>query len=351
MNTIETVSSDDDPIPESLITQISHRAMATDFVVMLPAPAADAINIAVETLETLDSIESDLTIYQPGSEISRINREAADRPVRVSRRTFALLKRSLFWSERTGGAFDITAGPLIEAWGFTRRRGRKPSRDEIIAAAGLVGYQKVSLDSEADAVSFRVAGMSINLGAIGKGAALDCLARQLKSAGVKDFLIHGGNSSMIAAGDQSPGSDLGWAVGLAHPTKPQRRLAGLWLRNSALSTSGSGKQFFHHRGRRYGHVIDPRTGYPAGDLLSLTVLMPGAADADACSTGLFVVGSAAIQSLVERATAEARDVDSWATSPMILASSGHRQDDVDVETIGSIRWIDPPKKSTMEERV
>ena len=126
--------------------------------------------------------------------------------------------------------------------------------------------------------------------AIGKGDALDRIAARLQADGISDFLLHGGSSSVVAVGDQEEGSGLGWAVGIAHPTKPKRRLGGIWLRNRALATSGSGKQFFHHRGRRYGHVIDPRTGYPAGDLMSLTVIMESAADADACATGFFVAG-------------------------------------------------------------
>ena len=128
-----------------------------------------------------------------------------------------------------------------------------------------------------------------------------------------------------------PESGLGWAVGLAHPTKPKRRLAGIWLRDMALATSGSGKQFFHHRGRRYGHVIDPRTGYPAGDLLAVTILMPSAADADACATGLFVSGS--------RQILEKRDLP-W-MPPVVMMKQGPRQDAVELESLGEIPWCEP----------
>jgi thiamine biosynthesis lipoprotein len=101
----------------------------------------------------------------------------------------------------------------------------------------------------------------------------------------------------------------------------------------ALGTSGSGKQFFHHRGRRYGHVIDPRTGYPAGDLLSLTVLAPSAADADACATGLFVAGSEAMVRLGD---------EPWMPAA-IAVRGGSRQDEVDVEAMGDVPWIAPPE--------
>lgn len=328
-----------------LITHVTHRAMATDFVVMLPAAMTHKVETVVEALEMLDSIEAALTIYRPESEVSRLNRDGYDRPVKLSPSTFSLLQRSILWSRRTGGAFDVTAGPLVEVWGFTRRTGRKPTAAEIETARASVGYEKMVLDEDERTVQLSAAGMAINLGAIGKGQALDRLADHLKSAGVTDFLIHGGNSSLIAAGDQTRGSDSGWAVGLAHPTKPRRRMAGLWLKDRALATSGSGKQFFHHKGRRFGHVIDPRTGQPAGDLQSLTVIMPSAADADAAATGLFVMGRSAIEKLAGNASMapSAADAIAWTRSPMILAAAGRRQDDVDVSFHGEIDWIDPPE--------
>lgn len=360
--------TDSEPIDDGgLITHVSHRAMATDFVVMLPEHMKDRVESVVEVLERLDAIEAALTIYRPDSEVSKVNREAGERPVAVSISTFRLLQRALLWSDRTGGALDITAGPLIDAWGFTRRSGRKPTAGEIDAARRRVGYQQVQLDEATRSVRFTRPGMSINLGAVGKGDALDRLARQLKADGVSDFLIHGGNSSVVAAGDQRQGSGQGWAVGVAHPTKPPRRLGGLWLRDAAMGTSGSGKQFFHHQGKRYGHVIDPRTGYPAGDLLSLTVITPLAVDADALATGLFVAGSAEIRRLcqseigneqtgLEQTGSEQtgleetgleqtgnEDSTAWRRSAMILAGAGRRQDQVDVETFGDIDWLDAPE--------
>lgn len=315
--------------------------MATDFVVMLPAQLADAVEVVLEALERLDSIEQALTIYDPNSEVSRVNRLAAEGFVKLSPDTFSLLQRSLRWSEWTDGAFDITAGPLVEAWGFTHRRGRKPTLQEIEAARDLVGYQHVELDADTHSIRFAKPGMSINLGAIGKGEALDRLASQLRDSGVSDFLLHGGNSSVVAAGDQTLGSGCGWAVGLAHPSKPRRRMAGLWLRDMALATSGSGKQFFHYQGRRYGHVIDPRTGYPAGDLMSLTVLVPSAADADACATGLFVAGSERI-GFWRNCDSRHGEGQPESVTPMILVRPGRRQDEVEVESIGEISWLDAP---------
>ena len=185
-------------------------------------------------------------------------------------------------------------------------------------------------------MQFAKPGMAINLGAIGKGDALDRLVEKLLQSGVQNFLIHGGKSSIVARGNQhvdSGHSDYGrgWKVGIAHPTKPQRRLKGIWLRDQSLATSGSGKQFFHYQGRRFGHVIDPRTGYPAGDLLSLTLLHESAAAADACATGLFVAGSDEIRRV---------QTANLLTMPMLCVRRGKRQDAVELETFGDWDWVD-----------
>ncbi|WP_182867589.1 FAD:protein FMN transferase [Rhodopirellula sp. JC639] len=321
-----------------MLTTISHNAMAAEFSVILAKSDAHLVEPALEALELLDQIEADLTVYQDESEISRVNAAASDHPVSVSENTYRLLRRSIDWSETTAGAFDVTAGPLVRVWGFTQRRGRKPTTAEVRAAAAKVGYRHVKLDDEHRSVAFELPGMEINLGAIGKGFALDQLAETLTARGLNNFLIHGGGSSVIARGDQVSGSQAtgnrqGWAVGISHPTKPKLRLAGIRLHNEALSTSGSGKQFFHHRGRRYGHVIDPRSGFPAGDLLSLTAIASNATDAEACSTAFFVCGIDAIRAAVAADETLPR---------MIGVRAKNRQDSVEVLPFADFEWVDPP---------
>ncbi len=280
-----------------LLTEVRRRAMATDFVVLLPRSAATAasrasVDLAVEALDAVEAWEQRLSVYDPASEISALNRQAADAPVHVSQPTWEVLTLAASLAAETAGAFDVTAGPLVDAWGFLRRAGRKPTEAEIAAALQRVGWQKLQFDPGSRTVRFTVPGMQINLGAIGKGYALDQVADALREAGVEHFLIHGGQSSVLAQGDadpeESPGR--GWRIGVTHPKHPRRRLGGIGLRDQALATSGPGKQFFHHRGKRYGHVIDPRTGWPAGDLEALTVVTASAARADALATGWFVAG-------------------------------------------------------------
>ncbi|MEM6470465.1 MAG: FAD:protein FMN transferase, partial [Planctomycetota bacterium] len=270
-----------------MLTTISHRAMAAEFAVMLAPSDASLMDAALGALESLDQIEQALTVYREDSEISRINASAGKEPVRVSESVFELISRSIEWSRESDGAFDITAGPLIDVWGFTRRRGRKPSDEEIRRVIDDTGYRKVKLDESDRSVFLQRAGMRLNLGAIGKGFALDTLAERLADRGLRNYLIHGGGSSVLARGNQS--SDVeGWAVGISHPTKSSMRLAGVRLLDQSLSTSGSGKQFFHFRGQRYGHVIDPRSGYPGGHWLSLTAIADNATDAEAISTACFL---------------------------------------------------------------
>ena len=329
------------PDSESVLTSVSHRAMATEFVAMLPPNQEDKVELVVAALDTLPEIEAALTIYRDDSEISKINRLAGKQAVEVSRSTFDLLTRAQEWSVRTEGAFDVTAGPLVDVWGFTTRSGRKPKDEEIQSARESVGYEKLLLnerlllderlllnDSRCE-VSFAHPEMRINLGAIGKGHALDLLASKLISEGIDDFLIHGGNSSVLARGDQIPNSGEGWLIGISHPTKPTRRLGGVRLRDCALGTSGSGKQFFHHQGRRYGHVIDPRTGVPVDGLLALTVLTESAADADAAATGCFVAGPKQLESLAQQ----------WQLA-MIAVTAGKRQDDAGISLLGPVEWAD-----------
>jgi FAD:protein FMN transferase len=331
------------PARKIALTHITHRAMATDFVLILPPHAPPrAVDAGLGILERLDAMEAAWTIHSPHSEISQVNRFAGKKAIRVSQSTLALVRRAIDWARRTGGCMDISAGPLVDAWGFTTRSGRKPTDTEIQAAHALVGFKLIEVDDVASTIYLPKPGMKLNLGSIGKGEALDQLAAAMKHLELTDFLIHGGNSSMIAAGDESPLGDneehsgQGWCVGLSHPTKPKHTLGQTWLKDSCLGTSGSGKQFFHDRGKRYSHVIDPRTGRPGSDLLSVTVRMDNAADADALATGLFVMGSQSVRSLADSPP-------DW-MPPVIAVSPAARQDDVDVECYGQIELQTSPIK-------
>jgi FAD:protein FMN transferase len=278
--------------PSSLL-QISRRAMATDFQVYLNARQhTQGPEAAMKALDLVEALESQMTVYREHSEVMSINGRAARQPVRVETRLFGLLELALELYRESGGAFDITAGPLSKVWGFYRRQGAFPEDNVLEQALSRVGSQWIELDRQQQTIRFLHPTLEINLNSIGKGYALDRCGESLREAGVGDFLIHGGQSSVLAGGSQSvhAQSRPGWTIAVRHPLKTNQRLGLLHLADRAVGTSGSRSQFFYHQGRRYGHVFDPRTGRPTEGVLSATVLAPAAALADALSTAFYVMG-------------------------------------------------------------
>jgi thiamine biosynthesis lipoprotein len=274
-----------------LLVSVRRRAMACEFEVQLAATRNDqSMEHVFAALDLVEALESQLTVYRDNSEVNAINQKASTAPVAVEPRLFELFEQAACLHRDTGGAFDITSGPLSQAWGFFRREGRVPSDEEIDAARKRVGMRHVVLDGARQTVAFRQAGIAVNFNSMGKGYALDRMAELLDERGVDDYLIHGGKSSVLARGDQPGYERDGWTVGLRHPLRPAERVAEFQLRNQSLSTSGSGTQFFIRRGKRYGHILDPRTGRPAEGLFSATVIAPTACEADALSTAFYVMG-------------------------------------------------------------
>ncbi|MBN2215995.1 MAG: FAD:protein FMN transferase [Pirellulales bacterium] len=279
---------------EGSFLRVSRAAMGGQFEVFLNAGQYDeATEAALAALDEVQRIEERLSIFRITSEINCVNHLAADGPVPVDAELFDLLALAVRLHGETGGALDVTSGPLSDSWGFSCREGKLPTQRQIDVAMTRVGCDKLELDAKRHTVRFRVPGMKINLGAIGKGHALDRCAAVLEARGIGHFMVHGGQSSVVARGapcDVGSGETPGWIVGVHDPSRHGRRLAEIRLRDRALGTSGSEKQFFRHKGRRLSHVLDPRTGWPAEGLLSATVSAPTAVLADALSTALFVMG-------------------------------------------------------------
>jgi thiamine biosynthesis lipoprotein len=271
----------------SHLISVRRQAMACEFEVQLAARHDDAMEHVLEALDLVEALEDQMTVYRDDSEVIRINRRAAEGPVPVESRLFALFQLAERLYRETHRAFDITSGPLSDVWGFSRRAGRWPEEEALTTALDRVGMDQVALDETAQSIAFRRPGVAVNLNSIGKGYALDRVAELLAERGVSDFLLHGGRSSVLARGD-APGA-AGWSIGLRHPLRPEQRLGEIVLRDEALATSGSGTQYFEHEGRRYGHVIDPRTGRPAEGVYTATVVAPTAAEADALSTAFYVM--------------------------------------------------------------
>src|SRR5262245_25895906 len=204
------------PAPPSGYWQhVSRAAMACRFEVTLPLKDQAGVSAARQALDEVDRLEDQLTIFRETSEVSFINREASAGPVRVEPSLFSLLLLCQELCRETGGAFDITSGPLSRCWGFLRRQGRIPNPDEIEAAKALVGGDKLLFDREARAVRFARPGVEINLGSIGKGYALDRIAAMMRKR-VRSALLSAGSSSICAIGGGADGHNS-WIVGVRHP--------------------------------------------------------------------------------------------------------------------------------------
>ncbi len=284
------------------VIRVSREAMACTFELLLNAGQYEgAIDTAMQTLEIVDEVEDQLSVFRPTSDISYLNESAADGPVEVEARLYGLLELCERIYRETEGAFDPTSTPLSEVWGFSRREGRLPSDEELALALLKVGMDQVELGADEQTVRYLRDGIRLSFGSIGKGYALDRCVQRLEENQIEHFLLHGGYSSVIARGTRA---DLagrpGWPVGVHHPLRRNQRLGEIVLKDRALATSGSEKQFFRHQGRRYSHLLNPKTGRPADELLSVTVVAPTAALADALATAFFVMGVDKTLTLVEQ---------------------------------------------------
>lgn len=268
--------------------------MACDFEVFFNLNQYDAATEATLTaFQRIDELEAQLSFYQPESEISSLNRSQG-RTLSVSEELRQILTQSEALHQETQGAFDITSTPLSQVWGFRQRNATIPTQQQIDDALETVDASKIKIDESG--VRLACDSLQINLNSIGKGYALDQAADLIRGFRIDDFVIHGGQSSVVARGNESKSNshlnldeDIGWTVGLSHPYVPNQRLLEISLKNESLSTSGTARQGFFHQGRRYGHILDPRTGWPTDHFLSTTVISPSAATSDALATAFFVM--------------------------------------------------------------
>ena len=265
------------------------NAMATRFELVLHGENATHLRGAGEAaLKEVEHLEARLSLYQPSSEIARVNALAAREPVRVSPSVFGLLQHARQLQAGSGGAFDITVAPLVRCWGFMHGTGRLPEPAEIEEARRRCGMAHVMLDEKNYSVRFDQEGVMIDLGAIGKGYAIDCAAETLREAGVTSALLHGGTSTVYGLG--APPDAEGWKIAITPaPSQPSRQITVV-LRDNALSVSAVWGKSFEAGGKTFGHVIDPRTGWPVNNAVQAAVALPSATETDALSTALLVLG-------------------------------------------------------------
>jgi thiamine biosynthesis lipoprotein len=268
------------------------EAMGSFFAIVLYGPddetsrrAADA---AFEEAQRLDRL---LSNYIQESEWSAVNRDAAARPVRVSDELFDLLDACAVYNRRSEGAFDITVGPLMKVWRFYKGEGELPKPAEVTNALTRTGARHVRLDRAAKTVRFDRPGVELDPGGIGKGYAVDRMIGVLKQHGIRAALVSGGGSSVYGLG-APPDEPRGWRMEISAPGLLETMAAEVFLKDMSLSTSGSYEKFFYANGRRYSHLMDPRTGYPAQGVSAVSIVAPRTLDSEAWTKAVFINGPA-----------------------------------------------------------
>jgi thiamine biosynthesis lipoprotein len=235
-------------------------------------------------MEEMHRIDREMSPFKPESELSRINREAADHPVSISAEMFDILSRSIEFSKLSGGVFDITFSSV--GYMYDYRRHLKPTDSEIEKALPGISYRHLLLDKDKRTIRFSRPGVRIDLGGIGKGYAVDNCIALLKKRGIAHALVTaGGDSRVLGDREGRP-----WMVGIRDPRRKDNVVAVIPLINSAISTSGDYERFFEVDGVRYHHIINPKTGRSATGVHSASVIGPDATTTDGLTKPVFILG-------------------------------------------------------------
>lgn len=265
-------------------------AMGSVFSVTLYGYQQERMEAAVEAaFNEVGRLDRMMSNYRPQSELSEVNRYAGQKPVRVTPELFDLLATCQDYSRQSEGAFDITVGPLMKVWGFYRGTGKLPAKDEVARSLKKVGYRHVILDKENHAVRFDEPGVELDPGGIGKGYAVDRMVDILKDNGIASALVTAGGSSIYALGSPA-GSAQGWEVKIRDPKHPRQTIQDLRLKNESMSTSGNYEKFFVAEGKLYSHIMDPRTGFPAEGVLSVSVIAPTTLESEGWTKPYYILG-------------------------------------------------------------
>jgi thiamine biosynthesis lipoprotein len=263
--------------------------------------AKKCVRTALDEIRKVDELMSD---YKSDSEISRVNREAGEKAVRLSEATYEVLQRSVEFSKMTGGAFDITVGPLVALFREAKENKVAPSEEQIAKARSKVGFEKLRLDSENKTVQFSDNDMLLDLGGIAKGYAIDKAIEGVKQAGAIGAMVDIGGD-VRCFGLPPKGKDH-WLIALQDPNSAIEGIEGgglllvLKITNAAVATSGDYQQFVLIEGKRYSHIMDRKTGTSAEGLSSVTIIADNATDADALATSVSVMGAEKGLALIEK---------------------------------------------------
>ncbi len=259
--------------------------MGAPFEIMAEGNEARCAEAIDEAFAEAARIEGLFTIYRPDAPLARFNRDSKIGTTPFEAEILALLSKALVFAQRSEGAFDPTAGPLIDLWGFGPggQKKRFPKKETILKTRDTVGFEALKIDRSQGVLIASKSGLQLNLGGIAKGYAVDCAVQVLKRHGIVRGLINCG-STLYGFGNP------GWKIMIQDPRKESQTMGAIVLSDQAMATSGDYERCFFHEGRRYSHLLDPRTGYPVLGMASVTVLSETAVAADALSTAAFVLG-------------------------------------------------------------
>ncbi len=251
--------------------------------------AGKAIEASLDEMERMDGVMSN---YKDDSEVSLVNKSAAKAPVPCGKELLEALEYSRHYSELSDGAFDVTVSPVIAAWGFFTGKGRVPTDKELAKLLPAVSYRNIVINKannpeKPGSIFFKNPQTKIDLGALGKGYAVDRALEIVRKYAVNNACINlGGNIYVLGA----PAGKNAWKVGVQHPRNKGEILGYLELKDESTATSGDYERFFEIKGKRYSHIIDPRTGMPVKDTVAVTIVAPTGTAVDALSTSVFVLG-------------------------------------------------------------
>jgi len=236
-----------------------------------------------EAFKIIEEVEQLMSDYNPKSEISLLNRKGESK---VSPWTKEVIRKAIEFSRITKGAFDITVGPLVDLWKKAEREKKVPTQEELKKVCSLVGYKNILVED--DKISFKAEGMRMDLGGIAKGYAVDKAIEVLRKRGVKNALVNAGGD-IYCLGEGPRGK---WRIGIQHPRQEREIVGIIRISNRGVATSGDYRRYYLIQGKRFGHIINPLTGWTVQDNpMSVTIIAPDATTADALATCVFVLGT------------------------------------------------------------
>nr|WP_207728672.1 FAD:protein FMN transferase [Clostridium botulinum] len=277
---------------------VSRETYLMGTIINIKAYGKNADKAVQSSVDKISDIENKMSINISTSEVNKINKNAGIAPVKVSKNTFDVVKASLIYSEKTKGSFDITVEPLVSIWGIGTDKARIPSKDEINNALKLINYKDVVINEKESTVMLKRKGQAIDLGAIAKGYTADELKKVLLNYNVSSaFLSLGGNVYVLGnKPDKTP-----WKIGVQNPLEPRGDYLGIVsVSDKSVVTSGNYERFFERNGKRYHHIFDTKTGYPAEKgLISVSIISDKSIDGDALSTSVYTLGLDEGKKLIE----------------------------------------------------